>query len=134
MYSKPLVFKKQPFQSTVSEFTFRKCYGVDNETGKIFPLKNLLPVIAKFEMKFAICSAETGALQPGKASSSILVCAAPNARQFTFMFSFLNSSVQQFDNFLMLGDKVYLSAEIKLDLFTSANIHLETPMRVNQKN
>lgn len=48
--------------------------------------------------------------------------------------AYLSEVKQQFDNCLMLGDKGYLSAEIKLDLFTSANIHLETPMRVNQKN
>lgn len=48
--------------------------------------------------------------------------------------AYLSEVKQQFNNCLMLGDKGYLSAEIKLDLFTSANIHLETPMRVNQKN
>lgn len=35
---------------------------------------------------------------------------------------------------LLLGDKVYLSAEWQLDLFTSGNIELETPKRANQKD
>jgi len=35
---------------------------------------------------------------------------------------------------LLLGDKGYLSAEWQLDLFTSANITLETPRRTNQKD
>lgn len=35
---------------------------------------------------------------------------------------------------LLLGDKGYLSAEWQLDLFTSANINLETPKRANQKD
>jgi hypothetical protein len=48
--------------------------------------------------------------------------------------AYLSEVKQQFDNCLLLGDKGYLSAEIKLDLFTSANIQLETPMRINQKN
>lgn len=34
----------------------------------------------------------------------------------------------------MLGDKAYLSADYLLDLFTSNNIRLEVPMRVNQRN
>jgi hypothetical protein len=48
--------------------------------------------------------------------------------------AYLDEVKQQFNNCLMLGDKGYLSAEIKLDLFTSANIQLETPMRINQNN
>jgi hypothetical protein len=35
---------------------------------------------------------------------------------------------------LLLGDRGYLSAEWQLDLFTSANIELETPKRSNQKD
>jgi len=35
---------------------------------------------------------------------------------------------------LLLGDKGYLSTEWQLDLFTSANIKLETPKRANQKD
>ena len=34
----------------------------------------------------------------------------------------------------MLGDKGYLSIERQVDLFESANIKLETPMRKNQLN
>jgi DNA-binding MarR family transcriptional regulator len=34
----------------------------------------------------------------------------------------------------VLGDKGYLSSEIQLDLFETANIRLEVPMRRNQKN
>ena len=35
---------------------------------------------------------------------------------------------------LLLGDKGYLSTDWQLDLFTSANIKLETPKRANQKD
>lgn len=38
------------------------------------------------------------------------------------------------NSYLLLGDKGYLSAEWQLDLFTSANIKLETPKRANQKD
>ena len=34
---------------------------------------------------------------------------------------------------MLLGDRGYLSATQQLDLFESANIKLETPMRKNQK-
>jgi len=34
----------------------------------------------------------------------------------------------------ILGDKGYLSSEVQLDLFQTANIRLEVPMRKNQKN
>ena len=40
----------------------------------------------------------------------------------------------QVANCNILGDKEYLSAEVQLDLFQTANIRLETPMRRNQKN
>jgi hypothetical protein len=33
----------------------------------------------------------------------------------------------------LIGDKAYLSKEVQLDLFTTSNIVLEVPMRVNQK-
>jgi hypothetical protein len=33
---------------------------------------------------------------------------------------------------VILGDRGYLSATVQLDLFQSANIKLETPMRTNQ--
>jgi hypothetical protein len=35
---------------------------------------------------------------------------------------------------MMLGDKGYLSAEIQKNLFELANISLEVPYRLNQKN
>lgn len=35
---------------------------------------------------------------------------------------------------LMLGDKGYLSAEVRKNLFETANIALEVPYRLNQKN
>ncbi len=39
----------------------------------------------------------------------------------------------QLSDCTLLGDKGYLSAEQQLDLFTSAGIKLETPMRLNQQ-
>ena len=47
-------------------------YGVDNETGNIFPLKYLCPEIAKLKYD-AISLAFNGAFNPGKASSNISV-------------------------------------------------------------
>jgi len=41
--------------------------------------------------------------------------------------AYLSEVKHQFDNCLMLGDKGYLSAEIKLDLFNSANMNLKHP-------
>lgn len=35
---------------------------------------------------------------------------------------------------MLLGDKGYLSSEIQIDLFQSANIKLETPKRTHQKD
>lgn len=40
----------------------------------------------------------------------------------------------QMTDCVLLGDRGYLSATIQLDLFETANIKLETPMRSNQKN
>ncbi len=40
----------------------------------------------------------------------------------------------QLSDCMLLGDKGYLSSDIQLDLFQTANIVLETPMRKNQKN
>lgn len=34
----------------------------------------------------------------------------------------------------IFGDKGYISAEVQLDLFETANIRLECPYRLNQKN
>lgn len=34
----------------------------------------------------------------------------------------------------MLGDKGYVSEQVQLDLFETAQIKLEVPMRINQKN
>ena len=47
---------------------------------------------------------------------------------------YLKDIKHQLKNCVLLGDKGYLSANYQIDLFQSANIKLETPMRVNQKN
>ena len=47
---------------------------------------------------------------------------------------FLQDIKDQMKNSILIGDKGYLSAQIKLDLFNESNIILETPMRLNQKN
>lgn len=47
---------------------------------------------------------------------------------------YLNDVKHQLSECVLLGDKGYLSAEQQLDLFESANIVLETPMRMNQKS
>lgn len=40
----------------------------------------------------------------------------------------------QLSDCVLLGDKGYLSQQVQLDLFTKANINLETPKRKNQKD
>ena len=37
-------------------------------------------------------------------------------------------------NATLIGDKGYISKEVKIDLFESCNIKLETPGRANQKD
>jgi len=45
---------------------------------------------------------------------------------------FLKNNKQLMTDCVILGDRGYLSATVQLDLFQSANITLETPMRTNQ--
>ena len=40
----------------------------------------------------------------------------------------------EYHDCMMLGDKGYLSAEVQKNLFETANIYLEVPYRLNQKN
>jgi hypothetical protein len=47
---------------------------------------------------------------------------------------YLKDIKSQLSDCVLLGDKGYLSSEIQLDLFNTANIHLETPKRINQKD
>lgn len=46
---------------------------------------------------------------------------------------FLKNIKQQITDCVTLGDRCYISESIQLDLFQTANIKLETPKRVNQK-
>ena len=46
---------------------------------------------------------------------------------------YLKDIKQQMTNCVLLGDRGYLSTTQQLDLFETANIRLETPMRINQK-
>lgn len=48
--------------------------------------------------------------------------------------TFLKESNTQLADCVILGDKGYLSSSLQLDLFQTANIRLETPMRANQLN
>ena len=48
--------------------------------------------------------------------------------------TFLKEFNTQLADCVLLGDKGYLSSSLQLDLFHTANIQLETPMRTNQKN
>jgi hypothetical protein len=48
-----------------------------------------------------------------------------------FLNNIKHSGIQ---NALVLGDKGYLSAQYKLDLFETCNIELKTPLRSNQEN
>jgi len=47
---------------------------------------------------------------------------------------YLNDIKTQLSDCVLLGDKGYLSQELQLDLFETANIKLEVPMRKNQNN
>lgn len=47
---------------------------------------------------------------------------------------YLKDIREQLSDCTLLGDKGYLSSEIQVDLFHNANIELETPKRVNQKD
>lgn len=47
---------------------------------------------------------------------------------------YLNDVRWEYHDCMMLGDKGYLSAEIQKNLFETANISLEVPYRLNQKN
>ena len=47
---------------------------------------------------------------------------------------FLKNIKQQMSDCVVFGDRGYLSETIQLDLFQTANIKLETPKRINQKN
>jgi hypothetical protein len=48
--------------------------------------------------------------------------------------TFLKEINSQLSDCVLIGDKGYLSSSLQLDLFHSANIRLETPMRTNQKH
>lgn len=47
---------------------------------------------------------------------------------------YLNDARWEYHDCMMLGDKGYLSAEVQKNLFEAANIALEVPYRLNQKN
>lgn len=47
--------------------------------------------------------------------------------------NFLSEMNTKLSDCVLIGDKGYLSSSIQLDLFSTANIKLETPMRTNQK-
>ena len=48
--------------------------------------------------------------------------------------NYLNDVRLEYHDCGIIGDKGYVSAEVQLDLFETANIRLETPSRSNQKN
>lgn len=47
---------------------------------------------------------------------------------------YLKDIKEQLSDCVLLGDKGYLSSEVQIDLFNYANIELETPKRINQKD
>jgi len=51
-----------------------------------------------------------------------------------FDVHFLKNIKQQMSDYMLLGDRGYLSKSNQLDLFHSANINLETSKRMNQVN
>jgi len=49
-----------------------------------------------------------------------------------FIIHYLKDIKHQLKDCILLADKGYLSAQYQIDLFQSANINLQTPMRKNQ--
>jgi hypothetical protein len=49
------------------------------------------------------------------------------------IFHYLQDVKSQIADCNLLGDKGYISADVQLDLFETARIGLEIPMRTNQK-
>ncbi|MDV3463017.1 IS982 family transposase [Elizabethkingia miricola] len=47
---------------------------------------------------------------------------------------FMQDIKYQMSNCTLIGDRGYLSTKVQTDLFNYANIQLDTPMRINQKN
>ena len=47
---------------------------------------------------------------------------------------YLNDVKQEYSNCQILGDRGYISKEVQLDLFETANIQLDVPYRLNQKD
>lgn len=47
--------------------------------------------------------------------------------------NYLHNVKCDFSNCVVIGDKGYLNKEVQLDLFTTVNVKLEVPMRINQK-
>ena len=48
--------------------------------------------------------------------------------------NYLNDIKHDFENCLLIGDRGYISKNVQLDLFETANIRLEVPYRLNQKD
>ena len=48
--------------------------------------------------------------------------------------NYLKDVKSMYSNCSIFGDKGYIGAEVQLDLFETANIRLECPYRLNQKN
>jgi hypothetical protein len=53
---------------------------------------------------------------------------------FVHDINYLKDIKHQISDCTLIGDRVYLSAEIQLNLFITCNIKLNTPMRNNQNN
>lgn len=47
---------------------------------------------------------------------------------------YLQDVKYEYQDCSLFGDKGYIGTEVQLDLFESANIKLEVPYRLNQKN
>ena len=47
---------------------------------------------------------------------------------------YLQDVKYEYNNCSIFGDRGYISAAVQLDLFETANIRMEVPYRINQKN
>ena len=58
----------------------------------------------------------------------------PPGVKHAWLFQYLKDVQWEYNNCTILGEKGYLSAPVQLDQFETANITIDVPYRLNQKN
>ena len=101
-----------------------------NEKGNV-PRRGVIPTFSDLEAVALSITAEAFSIDSGNYLFVCLNSECPNAIPNLIARRQYN---QRRKLARLLGDKGYLSAPIQQDLFSSANIILEVPYRLNQKN